>query len=638
MNNFNSNLIDNHNNLYSDEHMNMLNYFNNMTNLNLVQLSNNDFRNGTYRITNPGIYQLTENIIFSPNDSIYTSVNCHDLVNVLDNFHPTKLQLDKYPKPPYQFGFFAAITIECDNVIIDLNNFSIEQSKVHHIHQRFFTCIELNKSPFIKTQGPSDFGNATGNNGDFPKYIYIKNGILGRTSHHSIHGNGNKNVLLENLIIKDFEVGAIAINGGENIICRHINITNSLQDVPINFLYSNALYTRRFLYQLWENNPDAFLLVNGTNKQSIKEIICNLQTEMIEHVYLPLINNQKITSKLFKNESNLPEGNIYGIVINGLGVVVNDFVINNTDMIGNKNIVIHNISLSNITSFPREILTLTDDQGLHKGAVGNIMPYLLITDTNNGNIYKPNVMANATVILAKYSKPNGDLNILSKSLYIPTYMINEWFETNEDINKVITKNNLKYVNLRDQMAHYMKGNIIIFISGGNNITVNRIELLNIGNVGPHCDCDENRKNDYKFVYETPDYPNYKLFYSDWKGDDIVPILISGSSNININKIYCNNILTKNGKCYGIKSVGNCKEINCLNISISEDDLIKKVNYISGYQYGMRDSYKSVINYIDSNNSASKKNITNMSFLNFNFYNTFLQKLKKTYNNHYNSNN
>lgn len=638
MNNFNSNLIDNHNNLYSDENMNMLNYFNNITNLNLVQLTNNDFKNGTYRINNPGIYKLTENIIFSPNDSIYTSVNCQDLINVLDNFHPTELQLNEYPKPPYQFGFFAAITIECDNVIIDLNNFSIGQSKMHYIHQRFFSCIELNKSPFIKTQGPSDFGDATGNNGDFPKYIYIKNGILGRTSHHSIHGNGNKHVLLENLIIKDFEVGAIAINGGENIICRHINITNSLQDVPINFLYSNALYTRRFLYQLWESNPDAFLLVNGTNNQSIKKIICDLQEEMIDQVYLPLINNMEITSELFKNESKLPEGNIYGIVINGLGVVVHDFVINNKDMIGNKNIVIHNISLSNITSFPREILTLTDDQGIHKGSVGNIMPYLLITDTDNGNIYKPNVIANATVILAKYSKPNGDLDIRSKSLYIPNYMISEWFESNDDINNVITKNNLKYVNLRDQMAHYMKGNIMIFISGGNNITVNRIELLNISNEGPHCDCDENRKNDYKFIYDTPDYPNYKLVYSDWKGDDIVPILIAGSSNININKIYCNNILTKNGKCYGIKSVGDCQEINCLNISISEDDLIKKVNYISGYQYGMRNSYKSIINYIDSNNSSSKQNITNMMISNFKIYNSFLQKIKKTYNQQYNVNN
>ena len=37
--------------------------------------------------------------------------------------------------------------------------------------------------------------------------------------------------------------------------------------------------------------------------------------------------------------------------------------------------------------------------------------------------------------------------------------------------------------------------------------------------------------------------------------------------------------------------------------LNQNDLIKKVNYISGYQYGMRDSYKSVINYIDSNNNG-----------------------------------
>merc|ERR1711981_508196 len=133
---------------------------------------------------------------------------------------------------------------------------------LHYIHQRFFSIIELNKSPFIKKQGPSNFGDAKGKNGNFPKNIYIKNGILGKSSHHSIHGNGNKNVLIENIIFKDYEVGAIAINGGENIICRFIKILNSLHEVPINFWYSNALYTRRFLYELWQHNPEAFLNVN----------------------------------------------------------------------------------------------------------------------------------------------------------------------------------------------------------------------------------------------------------------------------------------------------------------------------------------------------------------------------------------
>ena len=592
--NDNLNLYDNHHNLYTIDDIKMLENFNNLSSMPIIQLSNENFKNGTFRIIKSGIYKLTENIIFSPNSNIYTSLNCHDLLNVLDNFHPTESQKSDYPTPPYQFGFFAAITIECDNVILDLNGFSIEQSMLHYIHQRFFSCIELNKSPFIKKQGPSDFGDAKGINGDFPNNIYIKNGILGRSSHHGIHGNGNKNVLIENLIIKDFEVCGIAINGGENIICRFIDLPNSLQNVPINFLYSNSLYTRRFLYQLWDHDPEAYININGEEKIFVKEVICQLQSEMIENVYIPLLENREIKSELFKNKSDLPEGNIYALVFNGLGVVVNDFIVDNTGVLGNKNIIIHDINIKNIDSFPREILGLTDIDGLHKGTVGNIMPYLIVTDIDNGYIYKSNPVTNATVILSKYKQIDSSFNIRSKSLNIPLYMINEWFEKKTDINLVIKNNNLKYVNLRDQMAHYMKGNIMVFISGANNTKVKNINLNNIKNSGLECDCQEDRIQNYKYIFDNKEYPNFNLYYADYKGDDIVAILIAGSKNVECSNIECNNINTDNGLCVGIKIVGKCEEINNNNINIKEHDKNEIVNKNIGFKIGVNKLSKMVL--------------------------------------------
>ena len=159
-------------------------------------------------ITKPGTYILNENIIAG---SIYAGDD-DTVLNFGRQVGP----------PPFHFGVWSIISIECDDVILDLNGHSLKQSDLHYTHQRFFSCIELNKSPFIKSQGPSDFGDAKNENSDYPKNIYICNGKLGKSSHHSIHGNGNKNVLIENLIIKDFEVAAIAINGGENIILRYI--------------------------------------------------------------------------------------------------------------------------------------------------------------------------------------------------------------------------------------------------------------------------------------------------------------------------------------------------------------------------------------------------------------------------------
>ena len=78
-------------------------------------------------------------------------------------------------------------------------------------------------------------------------------------------------------------------------------------------------------------------------------MICQLQDEMINKVYLPLTTGNPIISNIFKNESLLPEGNIYGFVFNQLGVVVNDFITSTTNALagnkGNINIVVHYISL-----------------------------------------------------------------------------------------------------------------------------------------------------------------------------------------------------------------------------------------------------------------------------------------------------
>ncbi len=137
---------------------------------------------------------------------------------------------------------------------------------------------------------------------------------------------------------------------------------------------------------------------------------------------------------------------------------------------------------------------------------------------------------------------------------------------------MINANNLKYVNLRDQMAHYMKGNIMCFISGANNFKLCHIQMKNIGNNGPHCDCTESRKADYDFVFETSGYPNNGLYYSDYIGDDINPVLITGSTNVYLNCIYCDNSSSKNGTCSGIKYVGTNNEVNSLNVNIGINDL------------------------------------------------------------------
>ena len=103
-----------------------------------------------------------------------------------------------------QLGFFAAIIIECSNVILDLNGHEIKMSPAFYLRQRFYSHIELGSAPFVPRVGPHDYINFIS-----AQNVQIKNGTLGLTSHHGIHGNLAKNITIENLHIKDFEVGGL---------------------------------------------------------------------------------------------------------------------------------------------------------------------------------------------------------------------------------------------------------------------------------------------------------------------------------------------------------------------------------------------------------------------------------------------
>ena len=91
-------------------------------------LSQSDFVNGTYRIRAPGIYRLTEDIDFEPRP---------------DNDHWNQLDDPNFPINQFYLGFFAAITIESNNVVVDLNGRTLQMSKKFYLLQRFFNVIEV---------------------------------------------------------------------------------------------------------------------------------------------------------------------------------------------------------------------------------------------------------------------------------------------------------------------------------------------------------------------------------------------------------------------------------------------------------------------------------------------------------------
>lgn len=431
---------------------------------NVKELKQKDFEKGSYIINTPGYYKLSENIVFSPNKD--------------SDGKPTKMwldQLDEKSRHGYVLGFFAMIVIQSDDVVLDLNGFKIEQSELFFHQQTFYSHIELGSSPFIMEQGPAFFGKTINSCSN----VIIKNGFLGKTSHHGIHSPGHcHNLIFDNLTIEEFAVGAIHLNGSHNVYINNVHIDNQKMKIEFNSLFSQAQFIFPFLNQIDENE---IIILEG-KEVSIKIIKDTIQHDINEvYLYLkdPLENDYPKTG-VFHNEGGL-DANMYGIVLNSKGVAVNGYKDLKEDFsIGNNNIVLNDVSIKNIQSKGSEIKVLTNNdkqddtygKGGMVGPVGDVFDYEKCTSENG--YYNGNCLSNAQLAIAKFL-PNTRVHIPEPIL--------DWASglSNIKIEDVIKNNNYYILHGRDSMSHIMKGNIGIFCSQTYRLIINETIINNISN-------------------------------------------------------------------------------------------------------------------------------------------------------------
>ena len=483
--------------------------FNSNTPGKIITLKQSHFTKGTVRITTPGVYVLLENINFEPNSD--------------NDFMPTGQQIasGQYPvgkDGAYHLGFFAAITIETTGVILELNRKTLQQSKLHSLQQRFFANIETASAPFIPKQGPSTNGFSSASNYKSGEKVLIKNGTLSRSSHHGIHGNKNTNIIIQNLSIKDFEVAGIALNGTTVGILDNIDISGTSLDMRILSTYSQARFARPFLKTIKSRNPTATF-----NGKSIDTIINDLN-DGLENAKNDILAGNTPTNMFGTKFACGYDGNVYGLVLNVNGVVINGFIETRpSSAIGNKEIYLQDININNIISRPVEIIALnaTPSTGgayagkRQAGAVGDVLEIQNITDTNEN--YKENILANAQLIIAKNNDPKlGTTNITKK--------IVDWGEENTKLSDVMEENNLYFVKGGDSMGHAMKGNIGLFISAGENIKVNGFNIQNVISKGSDVG------------------PNEEGIYL---GGDSKGVIVTGSANVDLDSSVITNITTEN---------------------------------------------------------------------------------------------
>ena len=441
----------------------------------ITVLSQKDFDHGTYRITTPGYYILSEDIVFHPNPQ--------------HNFRPTPEQIRSktFPVPgPYNLNFFAALTVETTGVVVDLNNFTIKQSKEHFLVQRFYSTIELASAPFIAPQGPSP-----GISGDHQsgKKVAIINGTLGLSSHHGLHGNSSSEILLANLVIEDFQVGGISLNGLKNSLFCNLTIRNTTVDVPVISSFSQAIFTLQFLENMMRMQPDEtsqHIVVN--HKKKSREEIYNELNDSINKAKKEILKNNSTTVSLFKNHSGLSDANVYGIALNVNGVLIGDFIKKRPDKetTGNENICLKDITISNIVSETKEIIGLSDSTLLVRnnkpsygkgspaitGPVGGLFDYERYTSKTGS--YISNVLGNAQAFIGLYS---------NKGTIFFTKPIIDWISGEITIKTVLEDRNINKIFGADSMNHVMKGNIGLFISGGKNMKCTNIIVNHVENKG-----------------------------------------------------------------------------------------------------------------------------------------------------------
>ena len=314
------------------------------------ELYQKDFESGTYRIRSPGYYKIMEDITFDFKSN-------YEEPNSEGAWFPTVDQLNDYPgagqaRDAYYYGFFAGITIESDEVTLDLNGFELKQSLAFMTQQGFFSIIEVGSQPFLPGQGIGFFGA----NPSLPNDIVIRNGILGLSSHHGIHGNYNKNVLVENVQIKDFGTHGIQFNGFENLVLRDIEIGPSTQKA---FMTAPYTHGRAFLasgLKISEENDGKVPLSNRDEAVSMGDIVEDLN-DQLDMAFNYVVNNVdydalyendkeqlakwKAAKEVFIKEDGIPYGSsMYGIFLNYPGSSILSYHLNND--------VSHKATLENI--------------------------------------------------------------------------------------------------------------------------------------------------------------------------------------------------------------------------------------------------------------------------------------------------
>jgi hypothetical protein len=448
----------------------------------IVEVRASDYAGGSYVYQSNGRYRLMDDVVFHPNPD--------------NDFMPTAQQLadGTYNAMASQIGFTTANIIAGHDIDIDLNGHTIEQSPEHALQQRFFSLFQFGKTPFIDKAGPLDFVE-----GDVfvgPQRITIRNGTIGRSSHHGIQGNDCRNVVLEDLRIVDFEVAAVSVNLVNDMTLRRCTLGPTRRNVPVVAAYSQARFLRIFARKIL-TNADTPVVVAAEGQAALAALEARLAA--VREDVLGIGHTDDV---LFGNPSGLPDGSAaYGVVVHGRGPAVNDFSPmpddDDTETQFSERLRLHSVDVTGIVAAPRQTVGVSLPAnagagtaespsgsyapGVQHDCVGAILDMKLLRNPVTDE-YRPNELADLQAFLTAH---RALLPARDRARVTISDGMAAWMRTpGAKLTDVMNAEQLYFLYNGDAMFHVMKGVMGVRLDRVQQAVLQDVSVRHSHNQGP----------------------------------------------------------------------------------------------------------------------------------------------------------
>ena len=204
----------------------------------------------------------------------------------------------------------------------------------------------------------------------YPSNIVIKDGTLGLSSHHGIHGLNNGGVTISNVNAMNFDVAGIQCNACTDVVISDCVIGPQNQNIPVLGRYTHARAFIPRLKRLLEEHGDEMVTFYGRDPITVESIIDRLINQM-DMIYFHFNDDIEYdeddeewiaAKKLFLNPTGwMDGGSSYGIVLGGNGAQVvgigartlktSDISVTNVEIYGIGNQAIEKIKFSTEDGF-----------------------------------------------------------------------------------------------------------------------------------------------------------------------------------------------------------------------------------------------------------------------------------------------